>query len=396
MPGLGETSPGTHWGVTSMFSLLHCADLHLEAGFASSGLPPAVGNQRRADLRATLGRILALAREHNVDAVTIAGDLYEQAYATPDTAEFLRRQFADLAPIRVFIAPGDSDPYTGDSLYALTRWPDNVRVFPPGPLTALELAPDIQLWGAAHPPEPAHRTLKNWRADTAGTNLLLLHAAHSGLAPREGQGLFQVDAAMLRAAGIDLALLGHDHNGHSERERGVDCVYPGSPEPLAPGEADGEHQVVLITIDDGACQTRGLPVSQWRYEALRLDLSGCSSPEEAAALLAIALQNLPGGADEHTLCGVTLTGDRHFTADLETIRAAVDTAAHLELEYVHPKAHDVEHLADEPTVRGLVVRRFQDHLASAAGDAERVTAMQALDLALRALDGRQVRADESG
>jgi len=106
-----------------MFSILHCADLHLEASFASDRLPPAAGNWRRADLQAALGRILALAHEHQVDAVTIAGDLYDQEYALPDTAEFLREQLAALAPVRAFIAPGECDPCGDDSLYALTRWP---------------------------------------------------------------------------------------------------------------------------------------------------------------------------------------------------------------------------------------------------------------------------------
>ena len=56
---------------------------------------------------ATLGRILTLARERQVDVVTIAGDLYEQDYALPETAGFLAQQFAKLAPIRVFVALGE-------------------------------------------------------------------------------------------------------------------------------------------------------------------------------------------------------------------------------------------------------------------------------------------------
>ncbi|MBN2004214.1 MAG: metallophosphoesterase [Anaerolineae bacterium] len=94
--------------------LLHLSNLHFDAAF------PALGPTRHADLRAALGRILALARERKVDAVTIAGDLYEQEYAPPDTAAFLAQQFARLAPIRVFIAPGARDPYTNDSLPSLS------------------------------------------------------------------------------------------------------------------------------------------------------------------------------------------------------------------------------------------------------------------------------------
>ena len=101
-----------------MFQILYCADLRLDASFASSDLSASIGSWRRADLRATLGHILTLARERHacpepgrrVDAVTIAGDLYEQDYALPDTADFLMQQFTKLPPTRVFIAPGECDP----------------------------------------------------------------------------------------------------------------------------------------------------------------------------------------------------------------------------------------------------------------------------------------------
>src|SRR3954447_23877003 len=134
-----------------MFRLLHFADLHIDTSFATDGLPATVGTWRRADLRATLGRIMALARERKVDAVTIAGDLYEQDYALPDTAKFLMEQFSRLAPIPVCVAPGKCDPYIDGSLYALSHWPENVTIFSQSQLVPIELAPNIQLWGAAHP-----------------------------------------------------------------------------------------------------------------------------------------------------------------------------------------------------------------------------------------------------
>ena len=39
-----------------------------------------------------------MARERRVDAVTIAGDLYEQAYALPETADFLAQLLASQDP----------------------------------------------------------------------------------------------------------------------------------------------------------------------------------------------------------------------------------------------------------------------------------------------------------
>ena len=118
------------------YTILHFADLHLDTSFASTGLPVSISAWRRHDLQATLSRILTIARERRVNAVTIGGDLYEQDYALPDTGEFLVQEFSKAAPIRIFITPGKSDPYTSESLYSLTRWPENMTTFSQGALTA--------------------------------------------------------------------------------------------------------------------------------------------------------------------------------------------------------------------------------------------------------------------
>jgi len=377
-----------------MFHILHCADLHLDTSFASSGLPVAIGSWRRTDLRATLGRILTLAREQQVNAVTIAGDLYEQDYALPDTANFLTQQFAKLAPIRVFIAPGERDPYTNDSLYALTRWPENVMIFSQGKLSSVELTPGIHLWGAACPPARGHGTLDNFHVSRDGINLLLLHAANTERPGSEDKAVFSMNTAAARAAGFDFALLGHQHNGCLWTEDTPYCVYPGSPEPLAPGEADGTHQVVLLTIQDGVCTPEMMPISQWRYHSLRVDLTDCGSTGEAAKHVEQSLQSIQGSNDERVVCHVTLTGLPSSALDVEELAGQVKTKAHVRYETRLSLAYDLEQLAQEQTVRGLLVQRFQTRLENANSDQDRHNLLNALNYALQVLDGKQVHSNE--
>jgi hypothetical protein len=65
------------------------------------GMPATAGARRRHDLRGTLGRICP-ARERQVDAVTVAGDLYKNRYALPDTGEAAQPSW--IGPHTVFIA----------------------------------------------------------------------------------------------------------------------------------------------------------------------------------------------------------------------------------------------------------------------------------------------------
>ena len=106
-----------------MVRILHFADLHLDRSFAGLSVAPSEAAKRREELRAALRRIVDLALELDVDALTIGGDLYEHERAGPDTANFLAGEFERLAPKRVLIAPGNHDPYIPDSLYWRLDWP---------------------------------------------------------------------------------------------------------------------------------------------------------------------------------------------------------------------------------------------------------------------------------
>lgn len=369
------------------FQILHLSDLHLDTTFSM------LGPARRADLCAALGRIFALARERQVDAVTIAGDLYEQGYALPDTADFLVQQFTRLAPIRVFIAPGERDPYTNDSLYALTAWPENVTIFSQGRLASEKLADGIYLWGAACPPGRGHKTLDGVNTDREGINLLLLHAADSDQATSDVAGLFSVSSSAVRAAGFDFALLGHCHAGQLWPEAAPCCLYPGSPEPLESETEDVQHTVALVTVGEDGRAVERIPINQWRHHTLTVDVTGCSSSVEAAVRVQ---QALGATVDARLVCEVTLIGAPDALLDAAEVLAQVKTPANLYGKTRFTFPYDLDRLSQEQTARGLLVRRFQNNLSNAKDAAKRQQQLRALVLALQALEGRQVQSYEIG
>src|ERR1700687_2114885 len=131
------------------YRILHIADVHLDMAF--TGIDVGLGSTRREQLRDAFARALQLARDRAVHALCIAGDLYEDGRSGPDTAAYLRRVFGELAPVRVFIAPGNHDPYTATSLYQrITDMPENVVLFGKRQFAPATLADGITLWGFAH------------------------------------------------------------------------------------------------------------------------------------------------------------------------------------------------------------------------------------------------------
>lgn len=369
--------------------LLHFADLHLDTAFSVDNLPSNIGSWRRVDLRATLGRIVTLARERKVDIVTIGGDLFDQKYASPDLADFLKQQFARLAPIRVFIAPGQHDPYTNDSLYALTEWPENVTVFSQGRLSTVEIAPNIHLWSAAHPPLKEHKDLVDFQTTKQGVNLLLLHAMDVQQPFEKHNSIFFIDTSAIQPAGFDFALLGYHHNGLLWPKEKPFCVYPGSPEPLSFEEADGAHAMVLLTIEKNRCLPELIPINQWHYKTLEVDLTDCESIEDASRLVEKALSTIEED-EERLIVRVTLIGSPDILLDIESLIEAVETKVHLHYECRFSLEYDLEQLSQELTVRGVLVRRLQQRLHQARTDQERNDLLNILHFALQALEGRQV------
>jgi DNA repair exonuclease SbcCD nuclease subunit len=113
--------------------LLHFADLHLDTPFRWA--TPELTRSRRQALRQTLHRICELAGEHQVDALTCGGDLYQNERFTPDTVAFLGAIFAALDPLPVFLAPGNHDWFGPKSLYRQLDWSPNVHVLDAAAMT---------------------------------------------------------------------------------------------------------------------------------------------------------------------------------------------------------------------------------------------------------------------
>lgn len=144
-----------------MFRFLQVSDLRFGAIPALPELE-IDGRMRRLlveDQKRVLERVVALAAEHRADVVMVAGDLIDDAHATPEDADHVMRALAALAPRRVFVAPGELDPphpasYLSPEVMELmgkTPLPAHVTVFrATAPVTVM--AGPVAITGWAVPP----------------------------------------------------------------------------------------------------------------------------------------------------------------------------------------------------------------------------------------------------
>ena len=91
---------------------------------------------------------------------------------------------------------------------------------------------------------------------------------------------------------------------------------------------------------------------------------------------------------------MTLTGQPNFDLDVEKLYDQVKTKAYIHYETQLSLAYDLEQLAQEQTSRGLLVQNLQTRLQETDNEQERRLVLNALNLALQALDGKKVQFNE--
>lgn len=368
------------------YRILHIADVHLDMAFA--GLDASLANRRRAQLQDAFERTLALARERKVDALCIAGDLYEDGRSGLDRAAYLRRCFLELAPVRVFVSPGNHDPFTPASLYRYMDVPDNVTIFAERRMRAVTLADGLTLWGCGHEyaldREPI---LKGFACEGEGMHLLLFHGSDSAHMPPDKECIAPFTDADLQRSGAAHAMVGHFH---SQLSRGR-YAYPGSPEPHTFAQA-GRHTASLVTIENHRVGVDFIDVNKTRYVTLDFDLTGMS---DRAAVSTVLRSEIAAAVDKpgEVFCRVRLVGAAAPTLEASSAEFVEDLSpAFPGLEIVEAFASfDLDAIQNEGhTVRAEFVRAMLKR-REAASDAERLQLDRALHYGLLAFAGKPLQ-----
>jgi exonuclease SbcD len=235
--------------------LLHAADLHLDGPVAapdSAGSTlTALADQARAR---SLSRLVKLAREQGTQVVLLSGDVFHTPRPPMAAVLLLQEALAAWtnAGARVFIAPGNHDPWQAGSVWEQWRPAEGVHIFTPQPQgLALE---DLGLWvaGAAHDSSHVDQDLAaRLPAPPAGlTGVACVHAdlpaskqsdRHLPYAP--------TDLATLVSAGFAYWALGHWHKPQELCER-PRVVMAGTPQGAHLDET-GPHGAWLVEVDPG-------------------------------------------------------------------------------------------------------------------------------------------------
>ena len=279
---------------------VHAADLHLDSPFR--GLLAAdgrvAGTLRQATFKA-YDNIVSLCIDEKVDALLIAGDVFDSAdrslQAQLAFIQGLRR--LDEAGIRSFVCHGNHDPLDGwearldhpAKCHRFTSEVEAVPVFPGEPGRAV-------VHGVSYPTRDVrHNLIPSFqRGATDGFAIGLVHAnvgantGHENYAP--------CTLSDLEDSGFDYWALGHVHTRQVMREVGPTVVYPGNPQGRHPNET-GERGVYLVEVaDSGVVSLEFRAVDLVRWERAEVSIDGLNTEQDLLDRVETTVADLRDGA----------------------------------------------------------------------------------------------------
>ncbi|MCI0347197.1 MAG: DNA repair exonuclease [Chloroflexi bacterium] len=306
-----------------MLRLLHTADVHLGARHADLGTQAAAQRERQFDaFRATVD--LALAEK--VDAVLIAGDLFDSNTQPRRSVERVAAEFKRLvdARIRTFIVPGTHDVYDRSSIYRAYDLPamagavdrDLVTVLTPEQgdvhVQALDAVVHGRCFETKRAPTSPLSGLDAAADDRATWHIGLVHGALA-IPDRTDADDVVFTKEEIAASGLDYLALGHWHSTQQGKAGGTTYAYSGSPEPVAIDQ-DRAGSVLVISLDerDGKKTVTVEPkkVGRTRFEHLDVDAA-------QVATQPAVIDVLNKKADKDLVLDVRLIGVRPDSLDLD-------------------------------------------------------------------------------
>ena len=282
------------------FRFVHTADLHLDSPLKTLAL-------RDPDLAALIGgatrralvAIVDLCLAEGVDALIIAGDLYDGDQTSMKTARFLADQLRRLhdAQIQTFLIRGNHDAEA--RITQELTLPESVKLFGGRAETAaltrggLDIAVHGISFAQRHAPESL---LPKFRPPREGAfNLAILHTSLGGSAAHDVYA--PCSALDLHGAGFDYWALGHIHERAVERGKAA-IVMPGNPQGRDINEA-GAKSASLVTVgDDRSVTIEERLTSLAEFSRIPVDFTGVEDWRGGAQRILAALESARAMARE--------------------------------------------------------------------------------------------------
>ena len=347
--------------------IIHIADMHFDApmsGFSDRKK----AETRKEEAKDTFSRIIDEAVKREVDALLIAGDMFDSDFVLPQTIKFLQNCFKKLGNIPVFISPGNHDFNHENSIYSNTLWGENVHIFS-DEISFFDIK-NARIYGYGFAERfISEPKLEGFSADDK-ISIMVMHGdlqANSQYNP--------ISLKHIKDSGLDYLALGHIHKFDGIKKEGATTyAYSGTHEGKFFDE-EGSCGFIYGEVGKGVANLQHINFAKREVKSIDVSVSGLLTYDEIAEKIRDAI------SDSKDIYKITLTGE-------------IGEGVFLNLAILEEKIHDlcfqckvydkteIKKGGETGTIRAAFEEKF-------AGKDDEVSAL-ALKYGIAALLGREI------
>ena len=333
---------------------IHMADMHFDGPFTVLNNRNKLGEKRRLEQREAFKKVIDYIKENNIEYLFIAGDLYENEYIRKTTIEYINNLFKEIPNTKIYITPGNHDPYINSSMYKTFKWNENVHIFS-GKIEIIE-EKDCDIYGYGFDNFYCRNSdiesieIKNREK----INILITHGTLNG-GTIEDMEYNPLNRNRLKELGFDYIALGHIHKPDYCEEENQRIVYPGSTISMGFDEL-GKHGVILGELNKENIKLEFIQIDNKEFKELELDISEINSIEE----LIEKINDLK--LEENIFYKLILIGDKNFEINIYNLFQYILNENIIKIKNKTKLKINLEELSKNNNLKGLFVKEILDEL----------------------------------
>ena len=244
------------------------ADLHFDTPYMNFiNSTNELRESRRDEQKKCFKQVINYIKENKIPYLFVAGDLFESQTVRKATVSYVKALFKEISFCKIFIVPGNHDPYLKGSPYQDKDWSDNVKIFK-SEIEKVEIEDkNVNIYGYGfnnYEMEP--RDISNIQLDHTKINIFF---SHGDLYIKNKYN--SINLKELESKKFDYIIMGHIHK--------KDKYYPGSLVSLGFDES-GERYFIHGKIENKKIELEDIKVDQREFYASDYDISDINSLEE--------------------------------------------------------------------------------------------------------------------
>ena len=351
----------------------HAADMHFDTAFTSFENQTGLSDLRRLEQREVFKKLICEIKSRDIKYLFISGDLYEQKYIRQTTIDYINNLFKEIPDTKIFISPGNHDPYVQNSFYAQHTWEKNVYIFK----NKIEKYSfdNINIYGIGFSDfyENDLGIDEITDMDKSKINIAVVHGTIDGWNKAE-MAYNPMSSKKLKEAGFDYVACGHIHKRIIDEENKI--AYPGSMISFGFDEL-GEHGILVGEINKEENKIEFIKLDDRIFEEYDLDISDINSEEE----LIEKINNI--FFEKNREIKINLIGTRNFEVNKNKIIKLVRNENVIKIKNKTKIKYNLEEISKENNLRGIFVKNALEKLNNENCNKEEI--MKAIEIGLEVL-----------